>query len=141
VRLHKVKPSPPEYNPTTEPKPNPRTNFYTLGLPSGLQLLFNSNSIDPALSRDKVSHSCHRDSFTQQQSERVAKTIHRQIPIPIPPVMAAGQYHDSSDNQAYMMTPEMSATMYDGTSSESSASSPLNCNVSSHPLHGVCQIR
>jgi hypothetical protein len=43
--------------------------------------------------------------------------------------MAAGQY-DSSDNQAYMMTPELSAAMYDGTSSESSASSPLNCNVS-----------
>jgi len=41
--------------------------------------------------------------------------------------MAAGQY-DSSDTQAYMMTPEMSAAMYDGTSSESSASSPLNCN-------------
>jgi AP-1-like factor len=52
--------------------------------------------------------------------------------------MAAGQY-DSSDNQAYMMTPEMSAAMYDGTSSESSASSPLNCNVSAHPLHVALQ--
>lgn len=29
-----------------------------------------------------------------------------------------------------MMTPEMTSAMYDGTSSESSASSPLNCNVS-----------
>lgn len=43
--------------------------------------------------------------------------------------MAAGHYHDSSiDSQSYLAAPDMNAGMYDGTSSESSASSPLNCN-------------
>jgi len=43
--------------------------------------------------------------------------------------MAAGQYNDSSvDNQSYLVTPDMNSGMYDGTSSDSSASSPLNCN-------------
>ncbi|KAG4427429.1 hypothetical protein IFR05_017088 [Cadophora sp. M221] len=43
--------------------------------------------------------------------------------------MAAGQYNDNSvDNQSYLVAPDMNAGMYDGTSSDSSASSPLNCN-------------
>jgi len=43
--------------------------------------------------------------------------------------MAAGQYSDNSvDNQSYLVAPDMNAGMYDGTSSDSSASSPLNCN-------------
>ncbi|KAH6722092.1 putative AP-1-like transcription factor [Leptodontidium sp. MPI-SDFR-AT-0119] len=47
--------------------------------------------------------------------------------------MAAGQYNDNSvDNQSYLVAPDMNAGMYDGTSSDSSASSPLNCNVSDH---------
>ncbi len=62
------------------------------------------------------------------------------VPPPSPPntlvldniQMAAGQYNDSSvDNQSFLVTPDMNSAMYDGgTSSDSSASSPLNCNVS-----------
>ncbi|PBP20563.1 putative AP-1-like transcription factor [Diplocarpon rosae] len=43
--------------------------------------------------------------------------------------MATGQYLDGSvGNQSYMMTPELTSAMYDSTSSDSSASSPINCN-------------
>ncbi|CZR53119.1 related to AP-1-like transcription factor [Phialocephala subalpina] len=43
--------------------------------------------------------------------------------------MAAGQYNNNSvDDQSYLIAPDMNGGMYDGTSSESSASSPLNCN-------------
>lgn len=44
--------------------------------------------------------------------------------------MAAGQYDNSVDSQSYLVAPDLNGGMYDGTSSESSASSPLNCNVS-----------
>lgn len=52
--------------------------------------------------------------------------------------MAAGHY-DSAESQAYMMTPEMSAAMYDGTSSESSASSPLNGYDNLYGANGYMQ--
>jgi len=39
--------------------------------------------------------------------------------------MTAG-YNDAADSRSYLMTADMNAGMYDGTSSESSASSPLN---------------
>ena len=40
-------------------------------------------------------------------------------------------YNDAAaDSQSYLMAADMNAGMYDGTSSESSASSPLNYNVS-----------
>jgi len=39
--------------------------------------------------------------------------------------MTAG-YNDAADSQSYLMPADMNAGMYDGTSSESSASSPLN---------------
>jgi len=41
--------------------------------------------------------------------------------------MTAG-YSDGADSQSYLMATDMNAGMYDGTSSESSASSPLNYN-------------
>jgi len=43
--------------------------------------------------------------------------------------MAASRYNDgAADHHPYMMTTDMNSTIYDGTSSESSASSPLNSN-------------
>ena len=42
--------------------------------------------------------------------------------------MATG-YCDAPADQSYLMATDMNAGMYDGTSSESSASSPMNCNV------------
>ena len=46
--------------------------------------------------------------------------------------MATGQLQDrSGDNQQFLMPGDMNAGLYDSTSSESSASSPLNSNVSS----------
>ncbi|CZS98493.1 related to AP-1-like transcription factor [Rhynchosporium agropyri] len=43
--------------------------------------------------------------------------------------MAAGQYNDNSvDSQSYLVAPDMNPGLYDGTSSDSSASSPMNCN-------------
>jgi hypothetical protein len=47
--------------------------------------------------------------------------------------MTVGHYDSSGDSQAYMMSPDMTPGLYDGTSSESSASSPMNCNVSLPP--------
>jgi len=40
--------------------------------------------------------------------------------------MTAGYNDGAADSQSYLMTADMNAGMYDGTSSESSASSPLN---------------
>lgn len=43
--------------------------------------------------------------------------------------MAAGNYNDNSiESQSYLIAPDMGTGIYDGTSSDSSASSPLNCN-------------
>ena len=42
--------------------------------------------------------------------------------------MATG-YSDGAADGQYLMASDMNAGMYDGTSSESSASSPMNCNV------------
>lgn len=44
--------------------------------------------------------------------------------------MAAVQYDNCLDGQSYLESPEMNPGLYDGTSSESSASSPLNSQVS-----------
>jgi hypothetical protein len=41
--------------------------------------------------------------------------------------MATGQFHHAASPEAFLMPGDMS--YYDGTSSESSASSPLNTNV------------
>ena len=46
------------------------------------------------------------------------------------PNMTAGQYDSSGESQSYLMSPDVNPGLYDGTSSESSASSPMNCNVS-----------
>jgi len=42
--------------------------------------------------------------------------------------MTAGYNDGAADSQSYLMAADMNAGMYDGTSSESSASSPMNCN-------------
>jgi len=43
--------------------------------------------------------------------------------------MSVGHYHDApADGHSYMIPADGSPGLYDGTSSESSASSPLNCN-------------
>jgi hypothetical protein len=44
--------------------------------------------------------------------------------------MAAGQYDNSAESKQYIMSPDINPGMYYGTLSESSASSPMNCNVS-----------
>jgi AP-1-like factor len=55
--------------------------------------------------------------------------------------MTSGHYNDSSiENQSYLVAPDMGSGMYDGTSSDSSASSPLNCNVSSSPFGALVDI-
>jgi hypothetical protein len=47
--------------------------------------------------------------------------------------MAAEHYNENAiDTQSYLVAPDLNAGMYDGTSSESSESSPLNCNVSTY---------
>jgi len=51
--------------------------------------------------------------------------------------MAAGQYSDhSADSQSMSMQADMTPGLYDGTSSESSASSPMNCNNGFDSFYG-----
>ena len=44
--------------------------------------------------------------------------------------MANGQYDRSAESHNYLVTPEVTPGLYDGTSCESTASSPMNSHVS-----------